>query len=312
MLTDFKLAHSMFSDTVRELAGAQDRSLLKELVGYEKVEGEIAYLPSIDDASSDEATVTDAKSTKTRKTYEAIETPALADWIGIQTPHMAVGKQKTTVTPKVIEWGHSFGKNEKVLDKLTSQDRVMRSGMKKIFKQEDLLIIGGMSAASVARVVGTANGTTTSNVALPASQAFETANVGYLSFADCTTIMKLLEDQYVTDPVFCLMSPTDKKLFIDNNEKINDTDFVNSHEYFHSGKLPDVYGIHFVSHPLVTPGTLHVWAKEAIIWADFQGLDPNIGPAPTQRFSAIAHMDELADVKRNDDLKYIKVTIKAS
>ena len=96
----------MYSDAVQDLAGYQSRSLLKSLVMQESKQGEIVYLDGI--RPSDQSTRTAMSALKSRKTYEDIASPDLADCVAFQTPHMEVGRQRTVFQPYENLCAHWF------------------------------------------------------------------------------------------------------------------------------------------------------------------------------------------------------------
>lgn len=296
-----------FTDTVRDLAGSPMRSIMREFVDKENKKGSIVYLDSA--GAGEDLTHYDLKDKKNRKTYEADESKTLAKWNAIHTPHNDITRQRTISSPKIVEWGHVFDEDEDILELLDPQNKVVRQGMRSVFKAQDKQIIDAIAAASVSRVDGDTSEITPETISFPGGQAFNTAQHAYVSLKDISTIMQKFEDQYVTERVFCLISPTTKKGIIDNNEKVHDTDFVDRHSYFHDGKLPDIYGVHFIPHPLVANNKFFAFTKEAIVCNISKGLESDFDKVPNQRCGYQAYVREKSDTKRVDDLQVTHGTI---
>lgn len=306
-----------FTANVRDLAGAPNRSILRELVSKDNKQGSVVYLDSA--GAGEDLTIQDLKTgKKTRKTYEADASKTLEKFYAIFTPHNDITRQRTLSTPKLIEWGHSFDEDEDILEIVDPQNKTTKQGMRSIFKQQDQLVLNGISAAFVVRVDGDTSEVTPETINMPAGQQFNTAQNDYIGRKDMTKIVNLFEDQYVTDQIFCLISPTAKKGIIDNDEKITDADFIARSQAFdeagkfNPGKFPEVFGVHFVVHPLVPANKFYAFTMESIVLNEFKPFKSNIEIAPTQRYSYIAYMREKADCKRVDDLQVAIGTITAS
>jgi hypothetical protein len=297
-----------FSNNVRDLAGGPMRSVLPEFVDKDNQGGKVAYLDSAGPGADITATALTAKTT--RKTYEADGSKTLAKWNAIHTPHNEIVKVRTLSQPQLIEWGHTFDEDEDILEIVDPTNKTTRQGMRSMVKAKDQLILNGITAASVSRV----NSTSTDEVSpvtinLPASQAIDTAANDVVTLEDFTSILEKFENQYIDEKIYVLISPTTKKVIIDNNEKIHNTDFVNKHSYFHGGELPDVYGMCFITHPLVDDDMLYAFTKEAIILNQYKAFTSSISKVPELREGTQAYMREKLDCKRVDDLKVVHMTI---
>ena len=306
-----------FSANVRDLAGSPKRAILRELVAHENKTGSVVYLDSA--GAGDDLSIQDLKTDKkTRKTYEAEESKTLAKFNAIFTPHDDITRQRTLANPKLIEWGHSFDEDEDILEIVDPQNKTVRQGMRSIWKQQDQQIINGIKAASVVRVDGDTSEVTPETVNFPGGQAFDTAQDDYMGRKDISRLVQLFEDQYVTDPIYCLISPTAKRGLIDNDDKITDSDFLahgaafSEEGKFAPNKFPDIYGVHFIVHPLVPVLKFYAWTKESVVLNMFKGFKSSMDVSPEQRFSYIAYMREKADCKRCDDLQVVHGTITES
>lgn len=128
-------------------------------------------------------------------------------------------------------------------------------------------------------------------------------------------MVKMMEDQYLDEPLLCLISPTDKKGIIDNDDKITDADFIprmsgfGDDGKFSVGKFPEIFGIRFVVHPLVPAGSFYGFTKESIVRNVFKRLKVTMKNVPAQNDGHQAYVREKADVKRVDDLQVIHGTI---
>jgi hypothetical protein len=307
-VVDLTHAKQVFTDNVRDLAGSPMRSMLKEFVDHDSQKGSVVYLDSA--GAGDDVVIEDLKTDKkSRKTYEADATKTLEKFNAIFTPHNEISRQRTLSQPKLLRRGHSFDEDEDILELVDPKNKVIRQLFRAIVKGEDQLILNGIKASSVVRVDGDTSEITTETVSFPASQQFTTANAGYIHLKDISTICQKFEDQYVTEPIFCLISPTDKKGIIDNNDKVHDTDFVNSHSYFHDGKLPDIYGVHFIPHPLVSAGSFYAFTKEAIVMNTYSAFKSSLTQEGLQNMSYVAYLREKLDCKRVDDLQVVHGTV---
>lgn len=303
-----------FNANVRDLAGSPHRSVLREVVSKDNKTGSVVYLDCA--GAGSDLTIQDLKTNKkTRKTYEADGSKTLAKFNEIFTPHNDITRQRTLANPKLIEWGHSFDEDEDILEIVDPQNKVTRQGMRSIWKAEDQLIINGIGAPSVIRVDGATSEVTPQTVNMPIGQVFNTAQNDYISRKDMTKIVQLFEDQYVTERIFCLISPTAKRGIIDNDDKITDSDFL-SHAAafdgdgkFRPGAFPEVFGVHFIVHPLVAANKFYAFTEQAIVLNEFKAFKSDISIAETQRYSYIAYMREKCDCKRVDDLQVAHGTI---
>lgn len=297
-----------FTQNVRDLAGGPMRSVLPEFVDKDNQSGKVVYLDSAGPGADTTASALTAK--KTRKTYEADASKSLAKWNEIHTPHNEITKLRTLSTPQLNEWGHTFDEDEDILEIVDPTNKTVRQGMRTIFKTRDQIILNGIKAASVSRVDSSSSDEVSPvTVNFPAGQQIDTAADDVVTLKDISAAVAMFEDQYIDDRIFCLISPTTKKIIIDNNEKIHSTDFVSRSGYFESGDLPEIYGVSFISHPLVEENKLYYFCKEAIVLNQFKGFESSLSKVPHLREGTQAYMREKIDCKRVDDLKVVHQTI---
>lgn len=313
---DFSHYRQQFVDNVKDLAGSPHRSVLRELVDKEAKKGSVVYLDAA--GTGADVAIKDLKTEKpTRKQYEADTSKSLAKFNDIFTPHNAITQQRTQAEPKLIEWGHNFDKDEDIVEIVDPQNKVVRQGMRTIFKAQDLQVINGIAETSVMRnTAASENEVSLKAVTFPAGQKITTAQAGYLSRKDMTLIVNKFEDQYVSERIFCLISPTMKRNIVDNDDKITDADFLahaaafDKSGKFEIGKFPEIFGVHFVVHPLIAANKFYAFTREAIVLNKFKGLESTINKVASQRNSTQAYIDEKCDCKRVDDLQVIHGTLK--
>lgn len=307
-MATFEHYQHTFSNNVRDLAGGPMRSVLPELVDKDNQKGKVAYLDSAGPGPDKAPTQLTAK--KTRKTYEADGSKSLAKWNEIHTPHDEISKLRTLSTPQLNEWGHTFDEDEDILEIVDPTNKTVRQGMRTVFKTRDQIILNGIKATSVSRVDSSSSDEVSPvTVNFPAGQSINTGQNDIVKLTDISAAKAMFEDQYIDEQIFCLVSPTTKKLIIDNNEKIHDTDFVSRSGYFESGALPEIYGVNFISHPLADENKLYYFCKEAIVMNQYKAFKSTLGKVEHMRDGTQAYLREKIDCKRVDDLKVVHQTI---
>lgn len=307
-MATFEHYRHQFSDVVRELAGDPMRAILPEFVDMDSQVGSVVYLDSI--GGGDDLSESDLTTKDTRKSYEAKNSPTLSDWNDIHTPHEETVKERTLAKPKLLEWGHTFDEDEDLLEVVDPTNKTVRQGMRKLFKLKDKLIIDAIKAASVSRVTDTSTDEIDPvTVTFPAAQQIDSAADDVVTLTDLTAIRELFEDQYVDDQIFALISPQMKRVIIDNNDKVHNTDFVSRAGYFETGLLPDIYGISFITHPQVENNKIYAFCRESIVWNQFKGMESSLSRVPQYREGVQAYIREKADAKRVDDKKVVHLTM---
>lgn len=333
-----------FADAIQQLAGDPDRSLLKALVTPSAKLGEIVYVDGM--KSSDAAVVTAINDTKTRERFEAKADPtnvgnapgsiysesvvdsiydsagslygSYTEFLALQTPHMAVTRQRSLVQNNRIEWGHTFTEESEILEALDLSSNVLRAGMSTIWAKEDAAIIAALNAATVTRQKSDGSGTET--VSMPASQAFDvvygTAPQPNITTKVFAKILQRFERVYLREPIFLVCSPFFKRMVIENSGgTIHSKDFVDSSTYFNGGQLPDIYGVRCIVHPQLevadesTDEYAYAFTKSGITWNEWKPLTTQIGEAASQRFAKIFWVREWGGAVRSDDYRCLKITV---
>lgn len=307
-MATFEHYQHTFSNTVRDLAGGPMRSVLPEFVDKDNQMGKVVYLDSAGPGTDTSPSQLTTK--KTRKSYEADGSKTLAKWNQIHTPHNEISKLRTLSTPQLNEWGHTFDEDEDILEIVDPTNKTVRQGMRTIFKTRDQIILNGIKATSVARV----NSTSTDEVSpvtvnFPSGQRINTGQNDKILLKDISAAKAMFEDQYIDEQIFCLVSPTTKKNIIDNNDNIHDTDFVSRSGYFEKGDLPEIYGVNFISHPLVDENKLYYFCKEAIVLNQYKAFMSTLEKVAHLRDGTQAYLREKINCKRVDDLKVVFQTI---
>jgi hypothetical protein len=301
----------MYGDSIKDLAGHKIKSLLKETVTKAAKKGEAVFFDSVE--PSDDVTETALASiNSTRKDYEDIGAPVLADLTNILTPHMEISRQRTICTPKQLIAGHTFRDFDEIALNHSESSIVNRQLMKKMVAKEDKLIYDALFAANVSR--GKDSGSLAA-VPFPAAQSLAniTAWTGLTkdTFAE---IRERFETNYAgNDKIFCVVSPTAKFNLIKNSgDKLHSSDFVNA-KHFESGDLPDIYGVHVICDPQITGyGTddaIVAWSEEAITFNQSKALDVNLAQDPTQQFNWVLQIRQYANAVRVDDKKVVKIDV---
>ena len=313
----------IYSDNVKDLVGGQKRSLLKELVDKDAKKGEAVFFDM--DQEDDDATFTagaTAEAANNRRNATDPNSLTLAEINAISTPHMQVLKDRTMCENYLNEWGHDFASEDQVYENANRDSRVVNKGMKKIFKNQDLWIFDALFRQTEKR--GKSGGTST---AFPAAQKLPVLNG--LGLSTLTRVVEIFENNYADDePVVLIISPTQKKYLIDNSGgTIHSRDFVDSADFFKTGKLPEIYGCNLVCHPGVTAykavptGTaitdtvdqptdsFAAFQKSAIMYNQFKDLMVQMGTVPERRHKINLYIHELVGSCRLDDYRVIQGVI---
>jgi len=300
----------MYADAVKDLAGFQQQSLLKALVSHEAKKGEVVFLDAV--SPDDEADITAMSSLKSRKTYEAIGSPTLADWVAIQTPHMEINRQRTLCYPYESIWSHWFRKEDEIAELANPQGKTLRQGNKRIVRRQDQLILNAGFAATVSRGKDTSGA---ADVDFPVGQMINVTD-GIFDKEVCSEIRRVFEENYAGDErIVCVISPTAKKELIDNSgDKIHSSDFVTPQGYFENGTLPDVYGVHCMVHPQINEqATTQGWddvflafSMDGIVYNQFEPMESPLDQSIAHKNQYIAMMREFIGSARCDDKRVIQ------
>ena len=324
-MATFEHYRQQFAENVRDLAGAPNRSILPQLVARESLTGSVAYL---DFEKPDTAKgASDLKAKATRDAFESgldakgdsFTNGTLSSFNSIFTPHDQTIKERTLIQPQLIEYGHNFDEDVDILNIVDPANSTVRNMMRNVYKDEDNLIINAIKAATVSRVTSSStNETSPTNIAFPTSQKigaggedFGSSDSTFITLDDIGRIRELMETQYVDSKVYCLISPTTKRLMRANITALTDSDFVGATAFFTGGGLPDVDGITFISHPSILATEFYAFTADSIVFNTFNPLTTSLNEIAVQRNSIQAYIREKVDAKRVDDLGVVFGEIQA-
>jgi len=303
----------MYTDRVKELAGSQSRSLLKELIGFQKAGGRTCFLDGV--APGDEADLGLLSAKNTSREYfdrDAVD-QTHANYMLTRTPHHDIEKVRTHFVAKIIEWGHYFDEDEDVLIMTSPVVKAMPQGMKRIFKKEDYLILTAGMAATVNRGRDDDDDVSLEAVAMPASQIMD--DIGYdtvnLNWVD--ELAERFENKFVDEPIICVISPSVKTALLKSDRKvIQSLDFVTAKDYFATGKLPNISGISFLVHPMIKSlapagsiDTYLAFTREGLTWGEWKARKTDIGIDYSGRAEMVAYTREKANCVRDDDSRVV-------
>lgn len=310
----------MYTDRVKELGGSQSRSLLKELVGFQKAGGRTCFLDGV--APGDEADVGLLSAKNTSREYFAKESVDQTHdaYMNTRTPHHEIEKQRTHFVAKIVEWGHYFDEDEDVVEMTSPTAKTMPQGIKRMEKQIDVLILQAGLAASVTRGRDDDDDVSLETVAMPTDQIMDDMTYTDLAAegAALTWIDQLAEkfaNNFVDEPVFCVISPTAKTAILESARKvIQSSDFVTAQGYLEKGLLPDINGIHFIAHPLIkTVGaaigggldSYLAFTSDGLTWGEWKGRKTDIGMDISGRAEMVAYTREKGNCVRDDDSRVV-------
>ena len=325
-MATFEHYRQQFSDNVRDLAGAPNRSILPQLVARESLTGSVAYL---DFEKPDTAKgATDLKTKATRDAFESgldakggsFTNGTLASFNSIFTPHDQTVKERTLIQPQLIEYGHNFDEDVDILNIVDPANSTVRNMMRNVYKDEDNLIIDAIKAGTVSRVTASStNETSPTDISFPTAQkigsgggTFASPSGTFLTLGDIGAIRELFENAYVDSKVYCLISPTTKRLMRANITSLTNADFIGATGIFTGGGLPDVDGITFIAHPSISATEFYAFSSEAIVFNTFKPLTTSLNEIAVQRNSIQAYIREKVDAKRVDDLGVVMGSIASS
>ena len=301
----------VYGDTVKELAGFQTRSILKELVEREAKVGEVALFDTI--APADEAQFNEmATDTNYRADFETIGSPVLADWLALQTPHMNVALDKVLCAPYENIWAHWFRTKDEIAENANTDSIKLKQGMKRIFRNQDKWVLDALSRSTEQRGKDVAGATA---VPFPVSQQLAITS-GDFTKEVCSAILRIFESNYKEDePIYCVISPEAKESLINQSGSvIHSSDFVDM-KGLQAGKLPNVYGVHLIVHPLVKeysgsfPDAFFAFCPSAIVFNQFKPLVTDMDTVASQKFNTVLQICEYIGSCRIDDLGVVQGTL---
>lgn len=310
----------MYTDRIKELAGSQKRSLLKELVGFQKAGGRTCFLDGV--SPGDEADVGLLSDKNTSREYFARDAvdQTHANYMKTRTPHHEIEKQRTHFVAKIIEWGHYFDEDEDVVEMTSPVAKTMPQGMKRIFKKTDILILQAGLAASVTRGRDDDDDVSLETVAMPADQIMDDTTYAAIAAdgAALTWIDQLAErfaNKFVDEPIYCIISPTMKTAMLESARKvIQSSDFVTAKGYLEKGELPDINGIHFIAHPLIKTVAASMGAQidsylafteDGLTWGEWKARKTDISMDISGRAEMVAYTREKGNCVRDDDSRVV-------
>lgn len=328
-----------FEDTAKQqLVRSQSRPLLMDLLNKTTRKGEAIFVDAI--GTGEDGDVNDYTDLNigtdnweqegdlinSRAKYEAEVAKHAADdqtgfadtyaeWKArLGTPHMEIERQRTMLSPRPVRWGYTFKDHDQVFELTDPQSQTMQQGMRRMFRRMDALIMEALFRGTMIRKKYFES--STSPTAMPATQVFDSATGtgAPLKLSTLTKVMRIFEENEADDePVYGVISPAAKEALInEEGAKLHSTDFVDKHKYFHTGRLPEVYGIHLIPHAKCPANKCAFFTKSGLRWNTFMPLYTKVGEAPNQQFDTVAFMKMLADCQRIDDHRVVQVTLTAS
>lgn len=309
----------MYSQSMTQLAGSQFKNRLGQYVKLESEKGINVWFDSYAplDAATDNL-VTDS-SGKYRMEYEEAGVATFAAWIALQTPHTQIAKSRTQCPLRIIEAGYTFRELDDVAENANPQSDVLKTIMRVIVAAEDANLLNVMTSTTAFRGRDLSSGAT---VNMPASQVLDVPG-GIAAFDKdiVATISQKFEESYIDgERATMVITPAMKaSLIINSGDVLQNADFIDyHHKHMQNYTLPDVYGVHMVTHPLMSSYSVSVlgthaegiavafvadWGK----WNKAQALTTKIDEAPTQRYSYILYINEFCNGVRIDDQRLIIV-----
>ena len=298
-----ELWREMFSDNVKQLAGGLDRSVLINVPSQENKKGDSV---AIDGILGNAAVVENTKTIKNRKDGVA----AYADYLATRTPLTGTVKQRSLLSPQTITATDYLGKNEEVLRAIDITSPTMEALMRQVRIKEDQIVVDALSAANVSRE--TDNGTI-ANVAFPAGQEFETANIGYITPDDLSDIDALFRDQYIASERYLVVNPSQVSAMKKNNrDYFQSVDFIGRMGALLDGNVEKAEGFTVLISPLVATNSFYAFVKEAVTVNTFAGLDTSVDKLPEGRFVTQLYIDKVVNAIRNDDNGVVQGAIKTA
>jgi len=296
-----------FSDNVAELIGLPTAPVLMKMFSQESKGGDSVR---IDGLIANDAIVTDTKLLESRRDINT-GTPDFAEWLNIQTPLTGSTKQGSFVSCQTIEASDTISKAEDILRNIDIKSPVMQSLASAIYKKEDLLAITAALAPSVLRE--TTRSGTQALVTMPASQEFETGNVGYISPDDLSDIDAIFRDEYVNDEKCLVVNPVTASAMKKNNrDYFQNVDFIGRMGALADGLIERAEGFQILVVPQVPVGEFFAFCKRAITCNTWSARTSELDQLPTQRYATQLYTTQDVNAVRNDDYGVVHGAIKAS
>ena len=304
-MADPQIYRQAFSDNVAELIGLPTAPVLMKMFAQETKQGDSVR---IDGLKANDAIVTDTQALPARRD---VTTPDFAEWHSIQTPYTGSTKQGSYVSSKTIEAADNIPKKDDVLRAIDIKSPTMTSLASAIYKQEDLLAIQAALAPSVLRELNEAGDKAV--VAMPASQEYTTANIGYISPDDLANIDATFRDEYVNDEKFLCVNPITAAAMKNNNrDYFQNSDFIGRMGALTDGVIQKAESFTILVVPQVPVGKFFAFCQRAITCNTWTARTSELDVLPTQRFATQLYTSQDVNAVRNDDLGVVNGTIKVS
>ena len=304
-MADPQIYRQAFSDNVAELIGLPTAPVLMKMFAQETKHGDSVR---IDGLKANDATVTATQSLPARRD---VTTPDFAEWYGIQTPYTGSVKQGSYVSCKTIEAADNIPKKDDILRAIDIKSPTMMSLASAIYKQEDLLAIQAALAPSVLRELNEAGDKAL--VTMPASQEYETLNVGFIDPDDLSNIDATFRDEYVNDEKFLCINPiTAAKMKNNSRDYFQNSDFIGRMGALVDGVVEKAEGFTILVVPQVPVGEFFAFCQRAITCNTWSPRTAELDILPTQRFATQLYTSQDVNAVRNDDFGVVHGTIKAA
>lgn len=302
--TDPQIYREAYSDNIDILIGNPNASVLMKMFSQETKKGSSVR---IDGLKANDAVVQDTFDIESRRDH-----PDLTDfaaWKAIQTPFTGTVKQGSYVSGKSIKAVDVIGHAEDLLRIIDVKSPTMTSLAQSIYKQEDLIGITAALAPTVLRE--TARDGTQSAVAMPASQEFETANVGYISPNDLSNMDAIFRDDYVNDEKFLVVNPVTAAAMKNNNrDYFQNVDFIGRMGALADGIIEMAEGFKVLVVPQVPTNEFFAFCQRAITCNTWRTQQSRVSELPTQNYDTQLYTELVINAVRNDDYGVVHGAIK--
>ena len=255
---------------------------------------------------ANDALVTDTVDLESRRDMGASTT--FTDFLAIQTPYTGSLKQGSYVSPKTIEATEVLPVKDDVLRAIDVKSPTMMSLASALYKSEDLLAITAALAPTVLRE--TDNTGAKAAVAMPASQEFTTANVGYITPNDLSNMDAIFRDEYVNDEKYLVVNPVTAAAMKNNSRDFfQNVDFIGRLGALNDGIIEKAEGFNILVVPQVPTGVFFAFCKRAITANKWDARTSRVDQLATQRYATQLYTRQDCNAVRNDDLGVVHGTI---
>lgn len=315
---------AQFKDAAKDLAGGPERSYLKQTFGFEKCEGRVSFIKGAFQANLGDGAATAMSARTNRYTFDAsASTSAAAFAAAVLTRNDTTTFQRTQIQAMEIDvgkWSDIADKEFLALSDLTSRE--LRNLMQQYFTKQDMRCINALFAATQTRVVGNAaTESTTSSVAMPASQVLPDVSLASIDYKIFSAIKKRFMKQFVSGKtIYACFGPDTWEALVNNSgDKLLNKDYVDSAAHFMGGDLPKVFGVVPMVHPLFENSTvlgdllangenglISAWTEDGVCWGEYKGMETSMDiNMPAMKNQSVARVFEFANACRNDNLQVV-------